>query len=386
MNEDAQSGGDAPPYRTPEALFASVDPPSAAEPDAVRARLDGLTKPPGSLGRLEALAVRLAPIYGDPPPPLRRRRVYVLAADHGVARRGVSAYPAGVTAQMCRVLADGGAAVDALAGAVDAEVVACDVGVDAPGRIEARGLIDARVRRGSRDLSREAALTGDEVARAVLRGAGLLSADPGPERRREGRLVGRVERDKRLPDLVALGEVGIGNTTPATALAGALTGRPARALVGRGTGVDDAGIERKRRAIESALGRIGIAADPLTLLAELGGLEIAGLVGLTAAAAGAGRAVVTDGLIATAAAAIAVEASPAVRPYLFASHRSPEPAHEALLEQLGLRPLFDLGLRLGEGTGAALALPLLDAAGSVLREMASFGEAGVSGPAGRGPG
>ncbi len=342
-------------------LIRTVGPARRANPAAVRAHLDDLTKPPGSLGHLEALALRLALIYGDPPPPLGRRTVFVLAGDHGVARQGVSAYPPEVTAQMCRNFASGGAAINAIARAVGADVVAVDVGVDAE-LGDVPGLVHRKVRRGTRDLACEPALTREEVNRAILAGTELVS-----------------ERAERI-DIVALGDMGIGNTTAATALAAAFTGRPVAELVGPGTGISPERLAHKRTLIETALGRVSPHADVLDILAEVGGLEIAGLVGIALGAARAGRAAVMDGFIATAAALAAVRLCPRVRDYLFASHRSVEPGHIALLDALELRPLFDLGLRLGEGTGAALALPILEAGAAILREMATFSSAGVSGP------
>jgi nicotinate-nucleotide--dimethylbenzimidazole phosphoribosyltransferase len=342
-------------------LICAVRPAQRADPAAVRAHLDDLTKPPGSLGHLEELALRLALIYGDPPPPLDRRTIFVLAGDHGVAHRGVSVYPPEVTAQMCRNFASGGAAINAIARAVGAEVVAVDIGVDADLH-DVPGLVHRKVRRGTRDLTSQAALTREEACRAILVGAKLVS-----------------ERADSA-GIVVLGDMGIGNTTAAAALAAAFTGRPVADLVGLGTGLAPERLAHKRTIVETALSRLSPQAAALDVLAEVGGLEIAGLAGVALAGAGLERAVVTDGFIATAAALVAVRLCPPVREYLFASHRSVEPGHRALLEALELRPLFDWGLRLGEGTGAALALPILDAAAAVLREMATFSSAGVSGP------
>lgn len=343
-----------------DALVAALRPAGRADAAAVAARLDGLTKPPGSLGSLETLALRLALIYGDPPPPLRRRTVIVCAADHGVTARGVSAYPASVTAAMCRNIAAGGAAINAVAASVGATVVLADLGVCADLDGEA-GIEHCNVRRGTRDLVDGPAMTAEEAGRAVAAGAALVRS--------------RLDRT----DIVALGEMGIGNTTAAAALTAALTGAPAAAVVGPGTGLDERRLRRKRELVASAVARVGPGA-PFGALAQLGGLEIAGLVGVTLAAAGEGRAVVADGFIATAAAYVAVRICPPARDYLFAGHRSVEPGHSVLLDALGLEPVLDLRLRLGEGTGAALALPVLDAAGAVLREMATFEDAAVPGP------
>lgn len=353
--------GDGARVRALERLVGDIRPAQAASEAEVRAHLDRLTKPPGSLGVLEDLAVRLARIFGDPPPPLTDRTVFVLAGDHGVARIGVSAYPPEVTAQMCRNFVAGGAAINAIAEAVGARVIVADLAVDGD-LSDLSGLRHLKVRRGTGNLAVEPALTLDEAVEAILRGAGLVEeASPGPA-------------------MVGLGEMGIGNTTAASALACALTGASPEAVVGRGTGVADEGLARKRTAVARGVARLPPGAPPLRILGELGGGEIAGLVGVTLGAARVRRPVVMDGFIATAAALVAVRMAPAASDYLFASHRSVEPGHGSLLEALGQTPLFDLSLRLGEGTGAALAFPLLDAAGGLLREMATFDSASVSGP------
>ncbi len=339
---------------------AAVRPVDAGAMSGIRRHLDELTKPQGSLGRLEDLAARLALIYGDPPPPLARRVVFVLAADHGVARQGVSAYPPEVTAQMCRNYASGKAAINVIAAAVGAEVVAVDIGVDAD-LSTVSGLMNRKVRRGTADLSEGPALAEHEVLQALGVGLDL------------------VRQHQPAPDVVALGEMGIGNTTSASAVTTVLTGAPVVLVVGRGTGISEHQLERKRQVVERAVARVADSGDPLRVLAEVGGLEIAGLAGVVLGAAALRLAVVTDGLIATAAALVAAHLAPPVRDYLIASHRSREPGHQVQLKALGLDPLFDLGLCLGEGTGAALALPLLEVAGALLRDMATFSSAGVSG-------
>jgi len=340
-------------------LITAVRPPRRAARHSVQQHLDSLTKPKGSLGYLETLAMRLATIYGDPPPEWRDRVVFVLAGDHGVAARGVSAYPSEVTAQMCRNYAAGGAAVCAIARTVGATVTAVDIGVNAELR-PATNLHIRKIRPGTRDLSVEAALTIDEVRAAILVGAALVLERP------------------TLPDVVAMGEMGIGNTTAASGVTAALLRVDPSSVVGRGTGVSAARMTRKAALVRDALARIPDRAGPLRVLAEVGGLEIAGLVGVILGAARAERAVVTDGFIATAAALAAVRLCPRARAYLFASHLSTEPGHRLLLEALRLRPLMELDMRLGEGTGAALALPILDSAAAILRHMATFERAGVS--------
>lgn len=339
-------------------LMNAVIPLRDSDAPAIRLRLDQLTKPKGSLGRLEDLAVQLALIYGDPPPFLKRRVVVVMVGDHGIAARGVSAYPRAVTAQMCANFAAGGAAVCVMAPAAGASVHVVDVGVDAD--VSAlRDIRHRKVRRGSRDLSRERALTLTEVRAAILTGSDVVaSLDP-------------------LPDVVAIGEMGIGNTTVASALAAALTGTDPAMVVGRGTGVSDETIAVKVELIRRGVARIPRDAGALRILGEVGGLEIAGLVGVILGAARARRAVIVDGFIATAAALTCVRLCAAASGYLVASHLSPEPGHRVLLAALGMTPYIDLQMRLGEGTGALLAFPIVDAAARILR-MATFERAGVA--------
>jgi nicotinate-nucleotide--dimethylbenzimidazole phosphoribosyltransferase len=324
----------------------------------IRHRLDSLTKPRGSLGRLEDLAVQLTQIYGAPPPSLERRAVIVMVADHGVAARGVSAYPLAVTAQMCHNFAAGGAAICVMAPAAGASVYVVDVGVDAD-LSELEGIHHRKVRRASRDLSRERALTLSEVRRAILTGAEF------------------VANLQPFPDVIAIGEMGIGNTTAAAALAAAITGADPARVAGRGTGISDEALAFKIALIERALARIPRGAGALRILGEVGGIEIAALVGVILGAARARRAVIIDGFIASAAALTCVRLCSAASAYLVASHLSPEPGHQVVLAALGLKPYLDLEMRLGEGTGALLAFPIVDAAGRILR-MATFASAGVS--------
>jgi nicotinate-nucleotide--dimethylbenzimidazole phosphoribosyltransferase len=343
-------------------VFDGLVPPSGARLADVRHHLDTLTKPPGSLGGLESIAARLACIVGDPPAPLANKVICVLAADHGVAAEGVSAYPSEVTAQMCRNYVSGGAAVNAIAGVVGARVVVVDVGVNAD-LADVPGLVHRKVRRGTRNMTRESALTPDDV---------LVALDVGRE---------LLDRELADADLIGLGEMGIGNTTAASALTVGLIGAPLDQVVGRGTGIDEAGLERKRHAVRTALERCADR-DPLVLLTKVGGLEIAAMVGLIIEAARRHRPVVVDGFITGAAAVVADALCPPIRHYLFASHLSAEPGHRVQLEHLQLKPAIHLDMRLGEGTGAALMFPILDAAGSLLRNMATFESAGVSGRVG----
>jgi nicotinate-nucleotide--dimethylbenzimidazole phosphoribosyltransferase len=287
--------------------------------------------------------------------------VIVFAGDHGVAAEGVSAYPAAVTAQMMRNFATGGAAVCVLARASGAEVEVVDVGVDADlGGLA--GVIHAKVRRGTRNFLHDAAMTPDEVEAALEAGrAAVRRAATG------------------WADAIGLGEMGIGNTTSAAALLSALTGAPPSQTVGAGTGISGETLEHKRRVVERALFRHrDLLGDPLGALGAVGGLEIAALAGAALEARQAGIAVVVDGFISTVAVLVATRIDPSVASHLFFAHRSPERGHGLALEALGARPLLDLEMRLGEGSGAAMALPILRAAGRIMREMATFSGAGVS--------
>jgi nicotinate-nucleotide--dimethylbenzimidazole phosphoribosyltransferase len=330
--------------------------------DEVSRRLDSLTKPRGSLGRLERLAVQVAGISGSVRPRLQERVVIVMVADHGVTVEGVSAYPAAVTAQMVGNFARGGAAINVLARQAGARVVVVDVGVAAqlPSDLP---IVHRKVAFGTANLARGAAMTRDETLAAMQVGLYL---------------------SEQHADVICLGEMGIGNTTAASAIVAAVTGLPAAEVTGRGTGIDDATWQHKVQVIERAL-RVNQPdpTDALDVLIKLGGLEIAALVGLTVGAAARRKVVIVDGFIATAAALLAVELCPAAGNYLIAAHRSVEVGHRAALERLDIEPLFALDLRLGEGSGAALALPIVDAALALLGEMATFDEAGVAGATSR---
>jgi nicotinate-nucleotide--dimethylbenzimidazole phosphoribosyltransferase len=333
----------------------------AAASERARARQARLTKPPGSLGRLEELSVRLAGMTGRTDPPLAHRVVFTLAADHGVAAEGVSAYPSEVTAQIVANFLAGGAAINVLGRGLAARVVVADLGVDADLPPDER-LRACKVRRGTASITQGPAMSRAEAARAVAWGRRLV----------------REELESGL-DVALTGDMGIGNTTAAAALVCAVTGAEPVDVVGRGTGVDDEGLARKRDAVARALQVSPVSAlDPLGRLAALGGLEIAGLVGVVLEAVAHRRPVVVDGFVSGAAAMVAVELAPGASDYLIASHLSQELGHRIALDHLTLRPLLDLDLRLGEGTGAVLALPLLESAVRVLREMATFDEAGVS--------
>ena len=320
-----------------------------------------LTKPPGSLGRLEEIANRCAAIHETLAPPADRPRIVIFAADHGVCAEGVSAYPQAVTAQMVANYLRGGAAINALARAGGIELQVVDVGVLAPVAAP-DGLISRRAAASTRNFCREPAMTDAEMQSALETGIDLAA---------EAAAAGC--------HLLGFGEMGIGNTTSASAIAAALTGEPVEKVVGRGTGLDDEGIARKRRAIERGLAlHAARMASPLGILQCVGGFEIAAMCGFCAGAAANRLPVVTDGFIATAAAALAVRLCPAVAGYLFAAHQSAEPGHARLLAAIGQQPLLNLGMRLGEGTGAALAIGIVQAAVAAFTGMATFASAGVS--------
>jgi nicotinate-nucleotide--dimethylbenzimidazole phosphoribosyltransferase len=324
-------------------------------------RQDRLTKPAGSLGLLEDLSVRLAGMTGRSRPVLANRVVFTLAADHGVAAEGVSAYPPEVTAQMVGNFLGGGAAINVLARLAGARVVVADLGVDAV--LEAHpNLRSRKVRRGTGNIARGPAMARSEARRAIDAGRALVE-----------------EEAARGLDVACTGDMGIANTTPSAALICHFTGLSPEHVVGTGTGVDAAGLARKTDVVRRALevNRASLS-DPEAALAALGGLEIAGLAGVILECASRRVPVLLDGFISGAAALAATAIDPAARAYLVAGHRSRELGHAAALAGLGLRPLLDLDLRLGEGTGAVLALPILDAAVACLNEMATFDEAGVS--------
>jgi nicotinate-nucleotide--dimethylbenzimidazole phosphoribosyltransferase len=339
--------------------LARIVPPDPAVARKTQALLDGKTKPRGSLGRLEELACRIAAARGMPVPELPVKAVVVMAGDHGVAAEGVSAFPQEVTWQMVANFVRGGAAINVLARHAGAEVIVADMGVKQP--VDLPGVRAVRLGAGTGNIAREPAMTRAQAVAGLE--AGIAIAE---------------ELAARGVTLVATGEMGIANTTPATALAAHFTGARPEELAGRGTGVDDAGLARKVEAVRRALALHGRAAEPLDALARLGGFEIAGLAGLVLGAAARRVPVVVDGFISSAAALAAVRLAPAAAGYLVAAHRSVEPGHVRVLAALDARPLLDLEMRLGEGTGAALAMHLVEAAIRILREMATFADAGVS--------
>jgi len=345
-----------------EAARQGVTPVDASVMAAATEYHDRLTKPRGALGRLEELGVRLCGIAGACPPPVPEPVVVaVFAGDHGVVAEGVTPWPQEVTAQMVANFCDGGAAINVLARHAGAEVVVVDVGVATPIPTASGRLLRRTIRHGTRDLAEEAAMTAEETAAALDVGAEVAVAAVADG---AGMLV--------------TGDMGIGNTTPSAALIAALTGLAPDRVTGRGTGVDDVMLARKVQVVERALARVPAGAAPLVLLSELGGLEIAALCGFVVGGAARGVPVVVDGVIALAAALVAAALVPDVAGYLVAGHRSTEPGADAALERLGLTPVLDLGMRLGEGSGAVLSVPVVQAAARILGEMATFDAAGVT--------
>lgn len=340
-------------------LIAAVAPVDEDARTSARRRHDELAKPPGSLGRLEDLGAQLAAIAGVCPPPVPTQpAVVVAAADHGVHARGVTRWPQAVTTAMVELLCAGTAAINVVAGALGARVALLDVGVAEEPPDHPR-LRKARLRPGTADLAAGPAMHRDEAARALLAGAGLA----------EELTAGGV-------DLLVTGDMGIANTTASACVVAAMTGRDAAAVTGPGAGADEAVMARKTAAVTAGLSHVPRPDDPLGVLAAVGGLEHAALVGVILSGAADGVPVLLDGVIADAAALVAAALCPSAAGYLIAGHRSPEPGAAAALLHLGLEPLLDLGMRLGEGTGGALAVPLVGAAALVLRDMAMLADLG----------
>ena len=343
-------------------VIERIGPLDEAAMQAARARQATLTKPAGSLGRLENLATQIAGITGKARPSMARKALFVMAGDHGVVAEGVSAYPQQVTPQMVANILNGGAAINALAQHVGASVRVVDVGVAFPLPTHP-ALISRRIANGTANIARGPAMTRQQAVAAIRVGVEVF----------EAQLAQGL-------DLVGTGDMGIGNTTPSSAIATVLTGEMPACLVGKGTGVDQSGLARKCLVVERALSvNQPNPHDGLDVLAKVGGYEIGAIAGLILGAAANRCPVLIDGFISTAGAMIAVTLAPQVQPYLIAAHLSDERGHRAMLNWLGLDPLLDLNMRLGEGTGAALAMSLADAACKLLSEMATFAEAGVAG-------
>lgn len=338
-----------------------IHPPDAETYEAANARLRDQARPAGSLGILEDVSARLAAIFGTLDVRLNRKVVVTCAGDHGICAEGVSLFPTEVTPQMVYNFVRGGASINVLARHAGAEVMVADLGVnwdfepDLP-------IFHKKVRKGTGNFACEGAMTRDEALQSIEAGIDIVE---------------RLMREKRV-DLLGTGDMGIGNTTPSTAIIAVYSGLPVSELTGRGTGVDDEGLSRKIAAIERGLAlHRPDPGDPLGVLAKVGGFEIGGLAGLVLGAAANGIPVICDGLISTAGALIACELAPGAREYLFSSHRSVEIGHRFMLDRLRLRPLLDLEFRLGEGTGAALAMELLDAATRILSEIKTFEEVAI---------
>jgi nicotinate-nucleotide--dimethylbenzimidazole phosphoribosyltransferase len=344
-----------------EVIGAIAAPPETYLAEA-RTRLDSLTKPLGSLGRLEDLAAQWFAIrQGNISGPVSKS-VYVFAADHGITTEGVSAYPSKVTQQMVLNFLSGGAAINVLARLNQVEVTVVDVGVDAD-LFGYAGLLNGKVRRGSRNMLREPAMSAEEVAAALAVGLTMAEA-----------------AHAKGNNLVAVGEMGIGNTTAASVMTAAITGMRAALVTGKGAGLDTEGYLRKCQIVEAVMKHhFAEPAGPRKILRCAGGLEIAAMTGMILGAVRRRMAIVVDGFISTAAAAIACGLAPAVRPYLFAGHQSQEPGHRILLAHLEIEPILDLNMRLGEGSGAVLAMPVLEGAIRLYQEMATFASAGISG-------
>jgi nicotinate-nucleotide--dimethylbenzimidazole phosphoribosyltransferase len=328
-----------------------------------RAHLDVLTKPLGSLGVLEDLAAQMVSIrQNDFASPLQKS-VYVFAADHGVTAEGVSAYPSEVTRQMVLNFLARGAAINVLAKLHHVELSVIDIGVDADFR-GIDGLLHHKIRKGTRNMLHEPAMNDEELARALEVGIKVAA-----------------DAKTKGQNLLAVGEMGIGNTTAASAITSVLTHTPVMQVSGRGTGLNSTAYAHKLKVIEAAVHKhfqIGTTPEPLDVLRCVGGLEIAAMTGFILGAAQHGIAIVVDGFISTAAAAIAFSIEPHTRCYLFAGHQSEEPGHRVLLEYIGLKPIFSLNMRLGEGTGAVLAMPVIESAMCLYNQMATFASAGVS--------
>jgi len=342
-------------------VLQAIKPLDRAVMEAAKLRQDSLTKPRGSLGRLEELAIKIAGIKGEPLPKLEHKTIVTMAADHGVVAEGVSAYPQEVTRQMVYNFLHGGAGINVLARHIRARVIVVDMGV-VSGFKPHPALVCKMIDFGTSNMAKGPAMTYQQAIDAIRTGIGIIDA----------------EVAKGL-DIVGTGDMGIGNTTASSAICAAITGEPVEKVTGRGTGIDDEQLAHKIEVIQQALAiNQPDPKDPLDVLAKVGGFEIGGLAGVILGAAAHRIPIVLDGFISGAAALIAAELSPLAKDYFIAAHISAEAGHRILLEYLGLAPLLDLKMRLGEGTGAALGIFLAEAAAKILTQMATFDEAGVS--------
>lgn len=341
-------------------VIKKIQPVDTSRTNAIQAQLDNLTKPQGSLGRLEELAKKYCLITGRDKPRIKNKIIFTFAGDHGVTEEGVSVFPKEVTPQMVYNFIRGGAAVNVLAKHVGARVIVVDMGVDHDFE-PAEGLEIRKIGRGTRNMTKGPAMTREEAERAVLAGVDLV------EKYRDGL------------DLLGTGDMGIGNTTPSSAIVSVITGTDPEKVTGRGTGIDDESLRNKVSIIKRAIAvNNPDRSDALDVLAKVGGYEIAGIAGLVLGAALYKIPVVVDGFISTAGALIAAELNPLVKGYIIAAHQSVEIGHRKMLEHLEQVPLLDLNLRLGEGTGAALGMSLVEAGVRILTEMETFADAGVA--------
>ena len=341
--------------------LARIGPLDEAAMAAARARQDTLTKPLGSLGRLEDISILLAGIFGQVTPNIGRKATILAAGDHGVVEEGVSAYPQAVTPQMVLNFLNGGAAINVLARHVGAEILILDAGVAAD-LLPNPALRSVKVGYGTANMARGPAMTRQQAIQCLETGI-----EAAGEQIAEG------------ADLIAFGDMGIGNTTPSSAITSVFTGADPSVTTGRGTGLDDPGLEHKAQVVRTAIEvNRPDPGDGVDVLSKVGGFEIGVLAGAMLATAAGRRPVVVDGFISGAAALIAWSLSPAAAHYMIASHQSVEPGHRLALGHMGLSPLLDMGMRLGEGTGAVLAMPVIEAAARCLSEMATFADAGVS--------
>ncbi len=341
-------------------VISSIHPVDTVRANDVQAQLNDLTKPQGSLGRLEELAKRYCLITGKNKPVLRNKIIFTCAGDHGVAREGVSAWPSEVTRQMVMNFLRGGAGVNVLARQAGIRVIVVDMGVDHDFE-PSEGLEIMKIGRSTGNIAAGPAMTREQAERSIMAGVDL------------------VEKYKDGLDIIGTGDMGIGNTTPSSAIVSVITGADPEMVTGRGTGIDDASLRNKVEIIRKAVAvNKPDRRDALDVLAKVGGFEIGGIAGIVLGAASCRIPVVVDGFISTAGALIAAELCPAVKEYIIAAHQSVEIGHRKMLEHLEQRPLLDLNLRLGEGTGAALGISLVDSGLRILSEMATFSSAGVS--------
>jgi len=327
--------------------------------ERARRRQSELTKPVGSLGVLEEISIKLAGIAGDPMPKIKEKLIITMAGDHGVVEADVSAYPSEVTSQMVNNFLTGGAAINVLARHIGARIVVVDMGVAAD--INEPGLIVKKIGYGTRNMVKGAAMSREDAIKAIEAGITVFEE----------------EYEKGI-EIVGTGDMGIGNTTPSSAIIAAVVGCDPKLVTGRGTGIDDISLGKKINAIKKAIEINGPFEDAIDLLSKLGGFEIAGITGVILSAASHRVPVVIDGFISGASAIVAGEIEPRSKNFIFASHKSVEIGHKVILDHLGLSPILNLNMRLGEGTGAALAMSIIEASSKILNEMKTFEEAGIS--------